>query len=249
MRECIVCAARLSGRQTKYCSKRCKVVADGTAALARPGFRRQKNERQRRRRAAKAVRLDFTCVQCGAAFGVQNPEREPKYCSSQCEASAKAVSYKGRPAPTDPHPRRTAARRKLKRAAREHRTNRRWVQGRCRRCGDDFLVQNRGPSLAAFCSDICAKRDANSRRRAIEAAAYVELVHRHKVFERDQWTCQLCGDPVLPDAEVPHPLAPTIDHIVPLAKGGTHEASNVQLAHFLCNSTKSDGTWWEQGAA
>jgi 5-methylcytosine-specific restriction endonuclease McrA len=28
------------------------------------------------------------------------------------------------------------------------------------------------------------------------------------------------------------------DHILPLKHGGRHEYSNVQTAHFLCNSTK-----------
>ena len=33
---------------------------------------------------------------------------------------------------------------------------------------------------------------------------------------------------------------PTIDHIKPISKGGTHTWDNVQLAHFHCNSIKSD---------
>jgi 5-methylcytosine-specific restriction endonuclease McrA len=68
----------------------------------------------------------------------------------------------------------------------------------------------------------------------------VEPVYRYKIFEQDEWTCQLCGLPVDREAEVPSPLAPTIDHIIPLAKGGTHEPSNAQCAHFICNSTKCD---------
>jgi 5-methylcytosine-specific restriction endonuclease McrA len=37
-----------------------------------------------------------------------------------------------------------------------------------------------------------------------------------------------------------HPVSGGSDHIVPLAQGGTHEPANVQCAHFLCNSIKSD---------
>ena len=37
---------------------------------------------------------------------------------------------------------------------------------------------------------------------------------------------------------VPHPKAPTIDHIVPLADGGDDIKANVRLAHFLCNSRR-----------
>jgi len=45
------------------------------------------------------------------------------------------------------------------------------------------------------------------------------------------------------NAVVPHPKAPTIDHVIPLSKGGTHEPANVQLAHYYCNSIKADGAW------
>jgi 5-methylcytosine-specific restriction endonuclease McrA len=37
---------------------------------------------------------------------------------------------------------------------------------------------------------------------------------------------------------VPDLGAPTIDHIVPMAKGGDDTKINVQLAHFSCNSRK-----------
>jgi 5-methylcytosine-specific restriction endonuclease McrA len=40
---------------------------------------------------------------------------------------------------------------------------------------------------------------------------------------------------------VPHSLAPTIDHLIPLARGGGDTPANVATAHFICNSIKSDG--------
>jgi len=45
---------------------------------------------------------------------------------------------------------------------------------------------------------------------------------------------------------VPHPKAPTIDHIVPLAQGGDDTRDNVQLAHFECNWRKRDAGESEQ---
>lgn len=32
----------------------------------------------------------------------------------------------------------------------------------------------------------------------------------------------------------------TLDHIIPLSKGGTHTWDNVQLAHMSCNAGKCD---------
>ena len=39
----------------------------------------------------------------------------------------------------------------------------------------------------------------------------------------------------------PHPLAPTVDHIIPVSLGGHPSAlSNLQLAHWYCNRQKSN---------
>ena len=39
----------------------------------------------------------------------------------------------------------------------------------------------------------------------------------------------------------PHPLSPTVDHIIPVAKGGhPSDLDNLQLAHRCCNREKSD---------
>ena len=59
------------------------------------------------------------------------------------------------------------------------------------------------------------------------------------VFARDGFKCQICNKKLAMDQKAPHPDSPSIDHIIPLAKGGTHTWVNVQAAHFLCNSKKS----------
>jgi predicted nucleic acid-binding Zn ribbon protein len=112
-----------------------------------------------------------------------------------------------------------------------------WVAGRCARCGDPYVARNHS-GQSRYCSRRCAAGMRASRRRAREHDAYVADVSPHAIYERDGWMCMLCGDPVMRDERVPHPLAPTLDHVVALANGGTHEPSNVQLAHFLCNCTK-----------
>lgn len=53
--------------------------------------------------------------------------------------------------------------------------------------------------------------------------------------------CQICGEKVNDnDIENGHikRLYPTVDHIIPLSKGGTHTWNNVQLAHMCCNAGK-----------
>lgn len=56
-----------------------------------------------------------------------------------------------------------------------------------------------------------------------------------------QTICGICGMPVDPSYEFPHPLSRCIDHIIPVSKGGhPSDLSNLQLAHFACNRQKSD---------
>lgn len=42
------------------------------------------------------------------------------------------------------------------------------------------------------------------------------------------------------------PGRPSIDHIVPLSRGGTHELANLQIAHYVCNLSKHNGGGGEQ---
>ena len=71
------------------------------------------------------------------------------------------------------------------------------------------------------------------------------------IFERDGYRCQICRKRVFEKARYRkgdgkiHPLSPTIDHIVPMCKGGNHEPSNCQTACFQCNSRKGDSGGWQ----
>ena len=118
----------------------------------------------------------------------------------------------------------------------------------CAHCGELFTLP--GKSERRYCSDGClvASRVSRAnprqnqknmaRKRARRKAAFVEDVDPLALFERDGWRCHLCGRKCPRDARVPHPLAPTIDHIVPLAGGGEHSYRNTATAHFRCNVSK-----------
>lgn len=70
-------------------------------------------------------------------------------------------------------------------------------------------------------------------RGAFEAA-------RLKIL-KTQTICGICGKPVDFSYKNPHPLAPTVDHIIPVSRGGhPSDISNLQLAHRCCNRQKSD---------
>lgn len=55
---------------------------------------------------------------------------------------------------------------------------------------------------------------------------------KNKLLKRGS-ICKICGNKMSADKL-------TLDHIIPLAKGGTWEMSNLQLACYQCNQEKSD---------
>lgn len=81
-------------------------------------------------------------------------------------------------------------------------------------------------------------RDSWQRRKARLLAAFVAPVESFAIFERDRWRCGLCGRSVPKNVKAPDRRSASLDHIIPLAAGGTHEPANVQLAHLGCNSAK-----------
>jgi 5-methylcytosine-specific restriction endonuclease McrA len=65
-----------------------------------------------------------------------------------------------------------------------------------------------------------------------------ERVELSDIMGRDGGRCQLCGCKVkMPTGTWSKQMA-TLDHIIPLSRGGAHTMDNVQLACAQCNSTK-----------
>ena len=77
-----------------------------------------------------------------------------------------------------------------------------------------------------------------ARKHAARRAAVVERVDRQTVFERDQWKCHVCGDNVDKTLSGRDPMGPSIDHLIPISKGGKTCYANVALAHLSCNSRR-----------
>lgn len=124
----------------------------------------------------------------------------------------------------------------------------------CRTCGVDFrpVRVGRNQSPQVVCSMSCRRwpsaqvyptvqeriAAAGDRRRCRKRGTGYERFMRREIYERDGWACQLCGDPVDRTGADKH-LRASLDHKVPLARGGVHSRANVQCAHWICNSRKS----------
>lgn len=118
----------------------------------------------------------------------------------------------------------------------------------CEHCGKECSRKPTKGQRPRFCSDQCQVNAAWHRRRAREKGAFVEDVPRVEVFAADGYRCHICGRMTDKTKVVPHLKAPTIDHIVPLARGGKHERSNCRTACFSCNAKKQDRGGGEQFA-
>lgn len=116
----------------------------------------------------------------------------------------------------------------------------------CRRCGELFV--QRGGLDRVYCSELCALRAGQNKYFHVKrsAARVGEVFSLREIAIRDGWRCQLCRKPVSQTKTFPYPKAPVLDHIVPLSRGGEHVRANVHLAHYECNSRKSNGAVGEQ---
>ena len=71
------------------------------------------------------------------------------------------------------------------------------------------------------------------RRARKQQNGPVEKINRRKVHERDGGICHICNMPV-------SLLGMHLDHVVPVARGGTHTYANVKAAHGRCNLVKGN---------
>lgn len=111
----------------------------------------------------------------------------------------------------------------------------------CKECGIAFSTNYRA-GIREYCSDNCArkhfKKEYKEQRKKQINKAFIQPVYYSKIYQRDKGICQICGHPVDYEKNPEDPMGTTIDHIVPLSKGGRHHPDNCQLAHRRCNSIK-----------
>lgn len=126
----------------------------------------------------------------------------------------------------------------------------------CAFCNTVFIPEARRGSVPMYCSRRCCNAAFGRRRRstaegrakvaamkklrrARKKSAEWEAITPVEVYERDRWVCGICRGPI-PKVTDDRELCATLDHVVPLSRGGGHLMSNVQASHWICNSWKSD---------
>lgn len=237
---CSVCGQPFTSRLTKakYCGKLCasrafnaRRKADGRLAEQRTKlveYNKQYLDNYRQRATTQVP-----CAACGTPVTRDyNARYRRTACSARCKQYLRYGAWPSTPIP-DRHPTRSTP------VPMDHPSR----AATCTRCHKGYYMQH---PAQQYCTSRCKRAAHWARREAAKRGTYIADISPQYIYERDQWRCQLCRRKVHKGKAVPHPMAPTIDHIVPLAQGGTHEPSNIVTAHFICNVRKRDRGGHEQ---
>lgn len=113
----------------------------------------------------------------------------------------------------------------------------------CRWCGNVFLTHS---MRRCYCSTECKKAKKNhddserksKRYKQARANGKYETISLQRLYIRDKGKCYLCGKHLTLTEDYNRSDAPTIEHVIPICKGGTNTWKNVKLACRNCNVEK-----------
>lgn len=119
----------------------------------------------------------------------------------------------------------------------------------CAECGSLFGSNRK----LKYCSAKCKRRSKNRidhlRELRIRTNGKVDRsITLEKLIRKEKNVCYLCGgqcdsnDFIIDDrgSFIVGRNYPSIEHVIPVSKGGTHSWDNVKLAHHYCNTIKND---------
>ena len=112
----------------------------------------------------------------------------------------------------------------------------------CEYCGQVFFTNIPNQNT---CSAHCRNKTSVLRRTGRykdlkEKGLFDYSVTIRDVFNRYNGICQCCGQKLNFKVSKNSDKRPSIDHVIPLSKGGTHTWDNVQLLCRKCNIAKGD---------
>ena len=137
----------------------------------------------------------------------------------------------------------------------------------CKVCGEEYTPRQymedmglKSFSDAGYCSAKCRNKAMNAIGRAYRKKQNLKDNYRHRakmygceydssvtlkrLVKRDGLLCAICGKICDWDdhswSEYSGPTYPSVDHIIPMSRGGGHIWNNVQVVHMICNSYKGN---------
>lgn len=117
----------------------------------------------------------------------------------------------------------------------------------CENCGQEFVTRSR---RSRFCTRKCQNNKYSCEYQKLHGGGKSRVpknqrvdndISLRKLYQRDNGICYICG--MLCDWNDisngrPHRFYPSIDHVIPISKGGLHSWDNVMLSHITCNCSK-----------
>jgi len=115
----------------------------------------------------------------------------------------------------------------------------------CVNCGDWFNKVINGRKVKnKYCQQCKAdkvKVDRYNRKQERRKKERGQRIVKEEVYKRFSYICLHCGVNTYGVVRgINLPNEPTIDHVIPISKGGKHEYSNLQLLCRSCNSKKGN---------
>jgi hypothetical protein len=222
----------------KYCSTRCR-------------------DRLHSRRKEQARAAKVPCSSCGGPRRTDNSTGQCGPCThpykpTPCVGCGALLSRKGKgqivkrcPACASLHREAEASRFAANRVAREaalaaDRQLRReeWSAPKpCAWCLKPFVATTGTQKYCCNAHNDIAK-SVRRKRRLRGAPRNLPLPSLWEIYERDRGLCRLCALPVDQSLRWPNQGTASIDHIVPVSRGGSESGENYQLAHLRCNQAR-----------
>ncbi len=233
---CAECGAGFSTQQSAatFCSRACKVKRwRSENPLRAKELQRMRDERQKLKAAPKfSTYIAKPCMACGKWWGSR---RDWSGCADCKSASAKP---------------------KIKTDSRKYAEAKHRIAAKvvcCDECKVEFCPVYGSRGHNKLCAPCAASRkkewDRSSsgthQARAKRAGVPYRYFRPISILARDNWTCQLCGEPTPKSLRgTCDPRAPELDHILPIAAGGAHVPENCQCACRECNGAKGANPLW-----
>lgn len=209
--------------QVRHANSKGYMKCDNCIKIERKKRLEQLNEEKQNRVRKENEYTETECVQCGKVFLRRGNHQ--KYCSEDCFNKAYGIGQT--------------------------------IIKQCIECGEKFKTLHDGN---IYCSDKCRKRKYYrvhriSKDKRLRRNGKVDYsITLSKLIKRDKNICHICGEECNGEdyttTEEGYFIAgeryPSIDHVIPIAKGGLHRWDNVKLAHMYCNTIKRDKIIYEE---
>ena len=208
----------------------------------------------RRIKQAGVYKLDSSkvCIRCGTTFYPSNYGSQiQKYCSDKCRIKAhysdnKKIVYGNCKQCNNEFIIGNNKTFCCNKCQKEHKRLEKIRSRKLKKCY--YCEKWRYGFRGKYCTEECRRkanrikdelRKSERLKRARSNGQYDADIDIYKLIERDGGHCYLCGDDVLFSYHYNDPKYPTIEHVMPISKGGTHSWDNVKVACRECNTRKS----------